>query len=92
MTVTIMPNSVGKSYKLGWMVVRFDPWEVRGIFDDKDEADRTAKEAGSGYTVRWGMTLNRSDDTTTPAAAPEPSPSTAEQPAATAAGPAAIAA
>jgi hypothetical protein len=49
-----MANGPERKYREGWMVVRMTPWDVRGIFTEKTEADRAAKQAGKGYEVKWG--------------------------------------
>jgi hypothetical protein len=41
-------------FKEGWLVVRMRPWEVRGLFTSKADADRMAREAGPGFEVKWG--------------------------------------
>lgn len=58
-------------FKEGWLVVRMRPWEVRGLFTSKAEADQAARAAGAAFEVKWGGMPVKPDKPRTAAVAPQ---------------------
>ena len=56
-----MPFTEGETEE-GWGVVRLSPWDFRGIYKGRGEAEVEAARLGRGYRVLWGENRKGTDD------------------------------
>ncbi|AXA27627.1 hypothetical protein C1S65_16490 [Pseudomonas putida] len=47
---------------LGWGVYRMAPWDLKGVFETKEDARLQAESAGEGYVVAFGSHRVGTDD------------------------------
>ena len=48
----------------GWAVLRRDPWDFKGIYPGRHEAEEKVEELGAEYEVQFGEAPEASDDFT----------------------------
>jgi hypothetical protein len=54
----------GDELKVGWGVLRREPWHLAGIFTSSIDAENLAKVLGSAYAVIYGEHVHGSPDFT----------------------------
>jgi len=58
-----MPFANGKTLR-GWAVISADglPWQFKGIFESKEEAESLANSLGSDFVVKFGENQEGTDN------------------------------
>ncbi len=55
-------DASNKGWVLGWVVYKPEPWDFRGVFGEKADADLISSILGGGYRVEYGSHRVGSDD------------------------------